>query len=78
MEGRIGFDGNYRPDLKGLRQQRGAFMGHGVVNDGNYRPDLKGLRRCAGFDVCDNRFDGNYRPDLKGLRRLAALRFAGL
>jgi len=63
-------DGNYRPDLKGLRHVLDdRFRDRPNVFDGNYRPDLKGLRR--------NRLnvlrriggrDGNYRPDLKGLR----------
>jgi len=38
-------DGNYRPDLKGLRRQEPKIAGWVSGNwDGNYRPDLKGLR----------------------------------
>jgi len=37
-------DGNYRPDLKGLRQKVDDFSHLDDFKDGNYRPDLKGLR----------------------------------
>jgi len=63
-------DGNYRPDLKGLRLKREHVVRQfRKIKDGNYRPDLKGLRLFAfqqsgEVDVDD----GNYRPDLKGLR----------
>jgi len=63
-------DGNYRPDLKGLRLSH-DLLGSGLLRDGNYRPDLKGLRlNAAIFGELNSLFDGNYRPDLKGLRRL--------
>jgi len=63
------FDGNYRPDLKGLRRRGGGGKEFVHYLDGNYRPDLKGLRPlvCSGDGQSPDR-DGNYRPDLKGLR----------
>jgi len=39
----VNIDGNYRPDLKGLRQRQRA-VALIARPDGNYRPDLKGLR----------------------------------
>ena len=43
-------DGNYRPDLKGLRRSGlclPRLREEGF--DGNYRPDLKGLRQNSPF-----------------------------
>jgi len=37
-------DGNYRPDLKGLRLSWAIASAITLTSDGNYRPDLKGLR----------------------------------
>jgi len=37
-------DGNYRPDLKGLRRGINRTADTIPCADGNYRPDLKGLR----------------------------------
>jgi len=65
-------DGNYRPDLKGLRLFDSFFRLPRKSEDGNYRPDLKGLRQhTAVLSRLVRRHDGNYRPDLKGLRLLS-------
>jgi len=64
-------DGNYRPDLKGLRLLPWFSYVSLLEIDGNYRPDLKGLRLSwKELRPCrkDNFTDGNYRSDLKGLR----------
>jgi len=64
-------DGNYRPDLKGLRLlQDGSRELPVGCPDGNYRPDLKGLRLLRQTPTLCDYSDGNYRPDLKGLRLL--------
>jgi len=59
-------DGNYRPDLKGLRRRR-AVVRSATVEVMMEITDLDNREaKSTAFS-----FDGNYRPDLKGLRPIA-------